>query len=224
MENYDKFASSLPVVGSGIQISRIEVWVTNKSGSYGQSRNIVAFQDLGENKVMANDYWIPSLDASVPANSANNLLSVMQNEYAGARYISQTTQVLAPLAAYGIEGGSDFEKVESARLLTEGSDYTLNATLGYISLNSALRSDEVLGVAFEYIYQGQVYQVGEFSGDVTDSSQAVYVKMLRATTISTHFPMWRLMMKMCILWALIRWSAAISASRSNILVILREYL
>ena len=195
LENYDKFASSLPVVGSGIQISRIEVWVTNKSGSYGQSRNIVAFQDLGENKVMANDYWIPSLDASVPANSANNLLSVMQNEYAGARYISQTTQVLAPLAAYGIEGGSDFEKVESARLLTEGSDYTLNATLGYISLNSALRSDEVLGVAFEYIYQGQVYQVGEFSGDVTDSSQAVYVKMLRATTISTHFPMWRLMMK-----------------------------
>ncbi|MDE6542483.1 MAG: cell surface protein SprA [Muribaculaceae bacterium] len=194
-ENYDKFAANLPVVGSGVQITRIEVWVTNKSGNYGQSRNVVAFQDMGENSVLANDYWKPDMSDAVPRNSANNLLSVMQEEYSGARYICQTTQVLAGLAEYGITGGSDYEKVESARLLTEGHDYTVNTTLGYISLNTALRSDEVLGVAFEYTYQGKVYQVGEFSGDVTDSAEALYVKMLRATTISTRFPMWRLMMK-----------------------------
>ncbi len=194
-ENYDRFAANLPVVTSGVQITRIEVWVTNKSGSYGQSRNVVAFQDLGENRVLASDYWKPDMADAVPRNGANNLLTVMQEEYSGARYISQTTQVLAGLAEYGITGGSDYEKVESARLLTEGHDYRVNATLGYISLNTALRSDEVLGVAFEYTYNGKVYQVGEFSGDVTDSSQALYVKMLRATTISTRFPMWRLMMK-----------------------------
>ena len=39
---------SLPTVTSGIEISKIEVWVTNKRGNYDQSRNIVAFTDLGE--------------------------------------------------------------------------------------------------------------------------------------------------------------------------------
>lgn len=194
-DNYDRFAASLPVVGSGIQITRIEVWVTNKSGNYSQSRNVVAFQDLGESSVLASDYWKSAGGEPVPRNGANNLLTVMQEDYGGARYISQTTQTLAPLAAYGIEGGSDYEKVESARLLTQGQDYTVNAALGYISLTSALRSDEVLGVAYEYTWQGRVYQVGEFSGDVADSQQAVYVKMLRATTISTQLPVWRLMMK-----------------------------
>ena len=49
-DNYDKFMESLPTVTSGIEISKIEVWVTNKRGNYAQSRNIVAFTDLGENE------------------------------------------------------------------------------------------------------------------------------------------------------------------------------
>ena len=40
-DNYDKFMESLPTVTSGIEISKIEVWVTNKRGNYDQSRNIV---------------------------------------------------------------------------------------------------------------------------------------------------------------------------------------
>ena len=44
-------------------------------------------------------------------------------------------------------------KVESARLLSE-NEYTLNSTLGYISLKSQLNADEVLAVAFEYTYRG----------------------------------------------------------------------
>ena len=65
--------------------------------------------------------------------------------------------MLEPLGAYGIEGGSAYEKVESARLLSS-SEYTLNSTLGYISVRSALNADEVLAVAYEYTYNGQVYQ------------------------------------------------------------------
>lgn len=79
--------------------------------------------------------------------------------------------MLEPLSAYGIEGGRDYEKVESARLLST-SEYTLNATLGYISLRSALNADEVLAVAYEYTLNGQVYQVGEFSSDITTTDQA----------------------------------------------------
>ena len=145
-DNYDTFASRLPHVTSGINITRIEVWVTNKNGNYDESRNFVGFMDLGENTRLANDYWTPNHSLDVPSNLSNNLLDVIKKDYPGARDISTVTQALAPLQAYGITGGRDFEKVESARLLRSG-EYTLNSTLGYISLKSTLSTDEVLAVA-----------------------------------------------------------------------------
>jgi len=192
--NYDTFASRLPFVSSGINITRMEVWITNKSAKYENSRNIVAFMDLAENKNMASDYWTPNVAQAVPSNSSNNLLSVIKEQYPEARNIATVTQALAPLAGFGIEGGRDYEKVESARLLST-SEYSYNPTLGYISVKSALNADEVLAVAFEYTYQGQVYQVGEFSSDIADTNQSLYVKMLKSTTTQPTLPMWRLMMK-----------------------------
>lgn len=193
-DNYDHFASKLPYVSSGVNITRIEVWVTNKSGNYNQSRNIVAFMDLGENSRLANNHWIGNPSLPNPANTSNNLLTTIKNDYPGARNINQVTQVLEPLSVYGFDGGRDYEKIESARLLTE-SEYTLNATLGYISIKSALNADEVLAVAYEYTYQGKVYQVGEFSGDITSTDQSLYLKMLKGTTVAPRLPMWDLMMK-----------------------------
>ncbi|MDE6487774.1 MAG: cell surface protein SprA, partial [Paramuribaculum sp.] len=193
-DNYDSWASKLPYVASGVQITRVEVWVTNKSGNFNQSRNIVAFMDLGENSNLANNYWQGDPAYPNPCNQSNNLLSVIKSDYPEARNINEVTQVLQPLSAYGIEGGHDFEKVESARLLTE-SEYTLNPTLGYISFKSQMNSDDVLGVAFEYTYNGRAYQVGEFSSDISSTSQSLFVKMIKGTTISTSLPMWDLMMK-----------------------------
>ena len=193
-DNYDQFASKLPHVSSGINITRIEVWVTNKQNNYNESRNFVGFMDLGENSRLANNYWQPNASQAVPSNLSNNLLNVVKNQYPDARNINLVTQALEPLQAFGIRGGQDFEKVESARLLSS-SEYSLNSTLGYISLKSALNSDEVLGVAYEYTYQGKVYQVGEFSSDVSSTEQSLYLKMLRGTTVSTKLPMWKLMMK-----------------------------
>ena len=193
-DNYDNWASKLPYVASGVQITRVEVWVTNKTGNFNQSRNVVAFMDLGESSHLANSYWHGDQAYPNPSNSSNNLLSTIKTEYPDARNISEVTQVLQPLAAFGIEGGHDFEKVESARLLGE-SEYTLNSTLGYISFKSQMNSDDVVGVAFEYTYNGKVYQVGEFSSDITSTAQSLYVKMLKGTTISTSLPAWDLMMK-----------------------------
>ena len=201
-DNYDDFASRLPYVSSGVKITRIEVWATNKSGKYEQARNIVAFQDLGENRVLSSSYWKPDASLSNPANASNNLLSVIKTDYPGARNINTVTQALEPLQAYGIVGGTAYEKVESARLLNS-SEYTLNSTLGYISIKSALNADEVLGVAFEYTYRGQVYQVGEFSSDITATDQSLYVKMLKSTTAS-------------IPWAAIRYRKTTSNSTSSI--------
>ena len=193
-DNYDKFAARLPYVSSGIKITRIEVWITNKNSNYNESRNFVGFMDLGENSRLASDFWIPNKAYDNPSNQSNDLLEVMKTEFPGARNINQVTQALEPLRAYGIEGGRDYEKVESARLLSS-SEYTLNSDLGYISLKSALNTDEVLAVAYEYTLGGKVYQVGEFSGDVTNTTESIYLKMLRSTTVSPQLPMWKLMMK-----------------------------
>ncbi|MDE5921402.1 MAG: cell surface protein SprA, partial [Paramuribaculum sp.] len=193
-DHYDEFASRLPYVGGGINITRIEVWITNKGNNYGQSRNLTAFMDLAETTRLASDHWRVNTAVTVPSNMANNLLQTIKNDYPTARFISSVSQALAPLGAFGIQGGTDYEKVESARLLSE-SEYTLNPTLGYISLKSQLAADEVLAVAFEYTCQGQVYQVGEFSADISDTSQSLYVKMLKSTTQNPRLPMWRLMMK-----------------------------
>ncbi len=193
-DNYDQFASKLPFVASGVNITRVEIWVTNKNNNFNEARNIVAFMDLGENRVLANDHWVPNLSQDVPSNSSNNLLQEIKANYPGARNINTVTQALEPLSAYGIEGGKDYEKVESARLLSS-SEYTLNSTLGYVSIKSQLNADEVLGIAYEYTYGGQVYQVGEFSSDITSTSEALYVKMLKSTTVAPKLPMWGLMMK-----------------------------
>ena len=193
-DNYDRFASKLPFVSSGVKITRIEVWITNKNGNFDQSRNFVGFMDLGEDSHLASDFWTPNPSLPNPANGSNNLLATIKADYPDARNINMVTQALEPLTAYGISGGRDYEKVESARLLSS-NEYTLNSTLGYISIKSALGADEVLAVAYEYTYNGQVYQVGEFSGDITDTQQSLYLKMLKSTTNSPYLPMWDLMMK-----------------------------
>ncbi|MDE6782352.1 MAG: cell surface protein SprA, partial [Paramuribaculum sp.] len=174
-DNYDQFASKLPIVTSGVQITRVEVWVTNKSGNFNQSRSLVAFMDLGESSRQANSHWISNPSLPNPANASNNLLQEIKTQYPEARNINTVTQALAPLAAYGIEGGRDYEKVESARLLTT-SEYTLNATLGYISFKSQMSSDDVVGIAYEYTYNGKVYQVGEFSSDIPSTDQTLFLK------------------------------------------------
>jgi cell surface protein SprA len=193
-DNYESSVSKLPVVTSGVTINRIEVWITNKKASYDQSRNVVAFMDLGEAKHIGNSHWLSTASGNLSQNSANTLYNEVTN-IANVRDIEQTNDVLqSQLSGYDIDGGQDYEKIESARKL-ESSEYTLNSSLGFISLKSALNSDEVLAVAYEYTYGGKVYQVGEFSTDITTSTDALVVKLLRGTSSSPELPIWDLMMK-----------------------------
>ena len=193
-DNYDQWCSKLPLVSSGINITRVEVWVTNKRGNFNESRNIVAFADLGENSHLCNSHWSTGGGDVNPSNNSNNELAEIKNNYPDARDISQTSSALKPLEAYGIEGGKDYEKIEQARLLSS-SEYSVNSSLGYITLSSALNPDEVLAVAFQYTYRGKTYQVGEFSADIDNTSNSLYVKMLKGTTTSPQLPIWHLMMK-----------------------------
>ena len=194
-DNYDTWCSRLPLVSSGIQINRIEVWITNKRNNYNEARNIMAFMDVGESDPsnISNRHWNGSTDP-LPSNNSNDMLSTIKEQYPDARYMSKASTALLPLKDYDFEGGKDYEKIESARLLTS-SEYTLNASLGYIMLKTALASDEILAVAYSYTYGGRTYQVGEFSSDITSTEQSLYVKMLKGTTASPYLPMWDLAMK-----------------------------
>jgi len=48
--NYDKALANIPIISSGVNITKIEVWTTNRINSTTNSRDILAFLDLGENK------------------------------------------------------------------------------------------------------------------------------------------------------------------------------
>ena len=195
-DNFEKAMETVPYVASGAQITKIEVWITNKRGAYDQARNIVAFVDLGENSRHTHDRAWDKSATAVPDNTANTLYETVKTT--PFRDLSQTTTALEGLN--GMHGGEDFEKIESARLLTS-SEYTLNASLGFISLKSALNQDEVLAVAFEYTYNGQVYQVGEFStdgGEELRAPNALALKMLKSSANAPsekHRGTWDLMMK-----------------------------
>ena len=189
-DNYDGNMKQLPNITSGINITRIEVWVTNKKGNYDNPRNIVAFTDLGE-ETPHNNFWRRQA-GPYPANNNNTLYSYMNRDSVSVRSIDLVTQTLSAISQ--LEGGMDYEKIESARLLTS-SDYTLNGSLGYISLKQTLQPDDVLAVAFEYTIGNKRYQVGEFSSDIKNTNYNLFLKMLKSTANTPESGCWPLMMK-----------------------------
>ena len=190
-ERYDKNMETLPTISSGINIKRVEIWVTNKSGKSENNRNIIALADLGEPTNIYNSMWTGT-GVNVPSNRSNSEYDMLVNNYSEARDISQATNVLDGMGDF--YGSIDYEKLQSARKLSS-TEYTVNNALGYVSLSSTLQVDDVLAVAYEYTYMGTTYQVGEFAADITDNSQALFVKLLKGTTGSPQLPTWRLMMK-----------------------------
>ena len=188
--HYDGWMQKLPNLTTGITINRVEVWVTNKTGSSENTRNIVALTDLGENEKVSNPMWAVG-GTVVPANKANTEYDAMVNQYSAARDANQTSSTLE---GAGLVGGNDFEKLENARLLNS-SEYTVNTAMGYISLRNQLQTDQVLAVAYEYTYGGVTYQVGEFASDVTDTKQGLFVKSLKNTSNNPQQGNWKLMMK-----------------------------
>ena len=195
-DNYDAALANLPFVNSSINITKIEVWITNKTGTTNNTRNIVSFLDLGETTAnIYNTTFINSNGGNYPDNDiANDLFESLTTTLSGIRDINEVNNILAPLIPYNFLNGQDYEKLERARKLTE-SEYTINHQLGYISLNQALNNDEVLAVAFQYTLGNQTFQVGELSSTGPDAPDALILKLLKGTNFSPNLPNWDLMMK-----------------------------
>ncbi|WP_298222162.1 cell surface protein SprA [Flavobacterium sp.] len=193
---YDSALKNYPFIDSRVQITRLEVWITNRQNRVNTTnnnlRNIVALQDLGEAEstgLQTSDVvslgTLPSgffkVPADTPADNKNNLYDpgLIDDIQGGAGYLNPNIREIAtagsgfntltPGPIQQVEG-LDYSKLENARKLNT-NEYTFNTQLGYLSLQQRLSNDEVLAVAYQYTIGDQVYQVGEFGNDGVDATQ-----------------------------------------------------
>ncbi len=198
-EHYDSAMATMPIVSSQVNITKIEVWVTNRINRVENTRNFIAFTDLGE--ASPENFQggpIPLGGSDLPRNGANNLYETLT----GITQVREFSNSVNALSTFSGSPGPfaqsvEYEKVENSRQLSE-QEFTYNAQLGFISLKSPLNQDEVLGVAYQYTYNGRTFQVGEFSTDVPveeGSKTALILKLLKPTIINPKNKTWDLMMK-----------------------------
>ncbi|CAM1345870.1 T9SS outer membrane translocon Sov/SprA [Tenacibaculum crassostreae] len=221
-ENYKTALENYPLVNSPINITRVEVWVTNRNQNVTDYRSIVALADLGEseddNEVNPTEITNIASPAQVtisgdsknlPYNEVNNLVSLLTDPQ-----IRDVATVDDAINGIGVPArqGFNYTYLQNARKL-QPNEYRLNPQLGFISLNRRLNDGEVLAVAYEYTVVGAtngetVFKVGEFSNDGVVAPDNIVVKLLRSeilntvrpgtsttTTLGEPFPTWRLMMK-----------------------------
>ncbi|NBG64794.1 T9SS outer membrane translocon Sov/SprA [Acidiluteibacter ferrifornacis] len=194
-ESYEQALQEPPRVNSRIQITDIEIYVTNNQGAFTNTKNIIAFTDLAEqNRIFNRNLAQPTGSIQVPSNGTNSLYQSVNADLPGAQQIRDFNNADQPLAAAGFRTGDDYERLQNAVLLNP-SEYTINRQLGYISLNRQLNPQDILAVSYRYTYNGQVYQVGDLSTDGIDGQDALYLKLLKGSIINTTMPMWDLMMK-----------------------------
>jgi cell surface protein SprA len=205
-DNYDRWLSNLPIVGSPVVIGRVEVWITNRTGMFEGSRDIAGFTDLGEahrrdNRTLQVN---PNPIDTFPSNLTNDLYLYLTGRTGinidTARLRSSLelrNQLVKDFQQTRVEPLSQYQIQSFARLLNP-SEYSIHPQLGYISINQTLQNDDVLMVAFEYTVNGRNYKVGEFTTDIPqnpDNPNVIFAKMLKGPTIRPDLPVWDLMMK-----------------------------
>ena len=221
-DQYDRALEDYPYISSQVQITRLEVWVTNRSQQTLNVRNLVAIQDLGESLedqtrigqaggAPPGFFNIAGANPELPRNGANdydpNLIGEGGVLTQAVRDIATVDDAFQIPGGYIANQGFDYAILENARKLEVGRDYSFNSQLGYISLNQRLSNDEVLAAAFQYTFKGQVYQVGEFANgglDATTVSPGAQIEvnnntlvldLLKSNITNVSDTIWDLMMK-----------------------------
>ncbi|MFM7194907.1 MAG: cell surface protein SprA, partial [Bacteroidota bacterium] len=198
-DNFEGWLSTLPQITSGVNITRVEVYLLNRNNDTQTLRDIVGVMDMGESdKIYRKDLLNSKVGAKSPTNNAsNNLFDIILNG------ISRNSETVSnSLTEKGLVSGTDFERVTSARKLA-ATEFSVHKQLGYITLQRKLQNDEALAVAFEYTYNGRVYKVGELTEDYSslEDREVIFLKLLRPRKINIKdragkiIPTWDLMMK-----------------------------
>ena len=188
--NFNKVMSNAPAITTPVQILRMEVWVTNTTGTTTNAREIVGLMDIGENQPYHNF----TVSGTLPNNATNDeYSSIISNPNS-----RNSALINSQLMNMGLAPAQDYEITYAKKLDT--SQYYYNPRVGFISLSQPLQPSEVLAVAYQYSYNGKIYQVGEFSQDVppdstTSNQKVLFLKLLKATAQRPDLPIWQLMMK-----------------------------
>jgi cell surface protein SprA len=194
-DNYESWLRALPQILSGLNITRVEVYVINRQNNTETLRNFGAFMDLGEGTVIYRPES-PAVGPGLggPNRNEANLLYASLTSTPGIRNVDEIANILE--SNFGFFKATDYEVVTAARKLDE-REYIVNPQLGYISLMRRLQNDEVLAVAYEYTYNGQSFKVGELTEDYQNLSESdvILLKLLRPSKIDVKVPTWDLMMK-----------------------------
>jgi cell surface protein SprA len=194
-KNYENWLRGIPQIISGVNITRVEVYVINRQNNTERLRNFLAFMDLGEGEVIyrGDNPQVAPGKGGANRNDANNLYASIA-AVSELRNIDNAADILSQ--QFSFTKATDYESVTAARKLDE-REFTINRQLGHLSLLRKLQSDEVLAIAYEYTYNGQVYKVGELTEDYQNRSdaEAIYLKLLRPSKIDVKVPTWDLMMK-----------------------------
>ena len=220
-DNYDRVLERYPFINSNVQITRAEVWITNRSNRTENVRNIVALQDIGEADPENIGLDVPpggfiNRPPNSLADNGNNDFNPFGIEDPAVQSIlnpaiRDIATVQQGFSGVAVNEGIDYVTLENARRL-QPNEYRLNSQLGYISLNQRLNNDEVLAVSFQYTVNGKVYQVGEFSNDGVEATgptiqgeqglppegglpQNLVVKLLKSNITNVNEPLWDIMMK-----------------------------
>lgn len=191
-DQYDDALKNYPFVNSKFQITRVQVWVTNRSNNsndYSNARSIVALQDVGESDPEKLGLFIDNQgNQTAPPvpnfiNNPNARPHNTNNDFnpfgisSGNSILTDAIRDISTVnqgfgaANSAVSEGRDYAVLENARELRQ-NEYTLYPQLGYISLNQRLSNDEILGIAFEYkTTDGKVFQVGEFANGGPDATE-----------------------------------------------------
>jgi len=222
-DQYDEALTNYPFIKSQVQITRLEVWVTNRGQQTLNVRNIVALQDLGEalkektriglaNGEPAGFFNTSATNQELPRNNANDYDPLLIDNggvlNSNIRDIATVDNGFDINTGYQVNQGFDYAILENARKLETGRDFQFDSQLGYISLNQRLSNDEVLAVAFQYTYNGEIFQVGEFANGGIDATtvtpgvevpqinnNTLVLKLLKSNITNVSDPIWDLMMK-----------------------------
>ena len=199
-DNYRRWIQNLPQVTSGVNVTRVEVYILNRNNDTQTLRNVVGLMDLGEGRRIYNSA-VQSAGATRPtSNEANNLYDAVIG--LNNRNADDINSLLENYFTGENNNGTDFEKITGARRLSP-TEYTFHQQLGYITLTRKLQNDEALAVSYEYTINGNRYRVGELSeeyGKLKDE-EVVFLKLLRPRKVSIRdqsdriIPTWDLMMK-----------------------------
>ncbi len=136
-DNYDQWMGSLPIVTTPIVITKVEVYITNQTGSTEQVRSVAAFTDLGEDYLHVNpalsdsgtsvsggpcqplgsQYIIKDSIGVNPHNNANSLYYILTDPFLPGlisqrsntlSVINSTLQAVAPGSPNSCNPGGQF--------------------------------------------------------------------------------------------------------------------